>query len=59
MEWNNALVVYYVIQGMHNKNLQRHMLTANTSTVESTALTIEEYVTVGVVDGPSCNATGE
>lgn len=44
---------------MNNKALQRHLLTANTSTVANTVIAIEEYFAVGSPEQSSCNAPGE
>lgn len=44
---------------MNNKALQRHLLTANTSTVASTVLAIEEYLVVCSSEWSSCKTAGE
>lgn len=43
-----------LFRNVHNTSLQRHLLTADTTMVASTALAIEKYLAVGAVNCVDC-----
>lgn len=48
------LAIDYLIHAMNNATLQRHLLTADTTTIASTVQSIEEYLAVGNIDQLAC-----
>lgn len=53
------LSIDYLICDMDCTTMQRHILTADTTTVTNTVLATEEYLVVGGVDCVSCKAVDE
>lgn len=49
----------YLVRILGSKALQKHLVTANTSTIASTVLAIEGYLAIDNAGRPACKATGE
>lgn len=53
------ITVYYLIRIVDNWDIQRHLLSVDTSTVEGTVRVIDEYLAIRTLNRPVCKAVDE